>query len=76
MDKFSYLGNGDVVAMEELFQQYLKDSNSVEAGWAQFFAGFEFARKNYEDKDEIPLNVKKEFNVINLINVRVNDIHL
>ena len=68
MDKFSYLGNGDVVAMEELFQQYLKDSNSVEAGWAQFFAGFEFARKNYEDKDEIPLNVKKEFNVINLIN--------
>lgn len=68
MDKFSYLGNGDVVAMEELFQQYLKDSSSVETGWGQFFAGFEFARKNYEDSGEIPLNVKKEFNVINLIN--------
>ncbi|MCE3281038.1 MAG: hypothetical protein K0S44_3229, partial [Bacteroidetes bacterium] len=27
MDKFSFLGNGDVVAMEELFQQYLKDNN-------------------------------------------------
>lgn len=67
MDKFSYLGNGDVVAIEELFQQYLKDNNSVEADWRQFFSGFEFARKNYEDKGEIPLNVKKEFNVVNLI---------
>jgi len=68
MDKFSYLGNGDVAAIEELFQQYLKDNTSVEAGWAQFFAGFEFARKNYEDSGEIPLNVKKEFDVISLIN--------
>ncbi|MBL0330734.1 MAG: 2-oxoglutarate dehydrogenase E1 component [Bacteroidetes bacterium] len=68
MDKFSYLGNGDVGAIEELFQQYLKDNTSVEAGWAQFFAGFEFARKNYEDSGEIPLNVKKEFDVISLIN--------
>lgn len=68
MDKFSYLGNADTSAMEELFQQYLKDANSVEADWRQFFAGFEFARKNYDDGGEIPQNVKKEFNVINLIN--------
>lgn len=68
MDKFSYLGNADTVAIEQLFQQYLKDPNSVEADWRQFFAGFEFARKNYEDLGEIPQNVKKEFNVINLIN--------
>jgi 2-oxoglutarate dehydrogenase E1 component len=67
MDKFSFLGNGDVVAIEELFQQYLKDNNSVEADWRQFFAGFEFARKNYEDGGEIPQNVKKEFDVVNLI---------
>ncbi len=68
MDKFSYLGNGDVVAIEALFQQYLKDPNSVESDWKQFFAGFEFARKNYEDAGEIPQNVRKEFDVINLIN--------
>nr|MDQ3046518.1 2-oxoglutarate dehydrogenase E1 component [Bacteroidota bacterium] len=68
MDKFSYLGNADPVAIEELFQQYLKDSQSVESDWRQFFAGFEFARKNYEDDGEIPQNVKKEFSVINLIN--------
>ena len=76
MDKFSYLGNGDVVAIEELFQQYLKDSNSVEPAWGHFFAGFEFARKNYEDSGEIPLNVKKEFDVISLINAYRSRGHL
>jgi 2-oxoglutarate dehydrogenase E1 component len=67
MDKFSYLGNADVTSIEALYQQYLKDSNSVDAGWQKFFEGFEFARKNYEDSGEIPDNVRKEFNVINLI---------
>ena len=67
-DKFSYLGNADTASIEDLFQDYLKDNNSVDFGWKKFFEGFEFARKNYEDSDEIPLNVKKEFNVINLIN--------
>jgi 2-oxoglutarate dehydrogenase E1 component len=76
MDKFSFLGNGDVVAMEELFQQYLKDNNSVEADWRQFFAGFEFARKNYEDAGEIPQNVKKEFDVLNLVNAYRSRGHL
>lgn len=68
MDKFSYLGNADTSSIEDIFQQYLKDNNSVEYGWQKFFEGFEFARANYEDSGEIPENVKKEFNVINLIN--------
>ncbi|MCE9538729.1 MAG: 2-oxoglutarate dehydrogenase E1 component, partial [Bacteroidetes bacterium] len=68
MDKFSYLGNADTSSIEDLFQQYLKDSNSVDSGWRKFFEGFEFARKNYGDDTEIPQNVKKEFDVINLIN--------
>ncbi len=68
MDKFSYLGNADTVAIEELFQHYLKDPLSVEADWRQFFSGFEFARQNYEHTGKIPENVSKEFNVINLIN--------
>ena len=76
MDKFSFLGNGDVVAIEELFQQYLKDANSVEPDWRQFFAGFEFARKNYEDTGEIPQNVRKEFDVISLINAYRSRGHL
>ena len=68
MDKFSYLGNAETSSVEDLFQQYLKDSSSVEYGWQKFFEGFEFARKNYEENAEIPQNVKKEFDVINLIN--------
>lgn len=68
MDKFSYLGNGDIEAVEQLYQQFIADKTSVDPSWQQFFGGFEFARKNYEETGEIPGNVQKEFNVINLIN--------
>lgn len=68
MDKFTYLGNSDVVAVESLYQQFLSDPNSVDSSWQQFFGGFEFARKNYESSGEVPEQVRKEFNVINLIN--------
>lgn len=70
MDKFSYLGNGDVVAIESLYTQFLADKNSVDPSWQQFFEGFEFARKNFDESPsgEIPEQVRKEFNVINLIN--------
>ncbi len=73
MDKFSYLGNADVSQIDELYQQFLKDPASIEESWKEFFEGFEFARLNYStngksEKTNIPENVKKEFNVINLIN--------
>ncbi|MGZ4049411.1 MAG: 2-oxoglutarate dehydrogenase E1 component, partial [Bacteroidia bacterium] len=68
MDKYSYLSNAHISSIDDLFQQYLKDNTSVDFGWQKFFEGFEFAGKNYEESGEIPLNVKKEFNVINLIN--------
>jgi 2-oxoglutarate dehydrogenase E1 component len=70
MDKFSYMSNGDVNAIEELYNQYLADVDSVDEGWRTFFEGFEFARKNFdlEAGGEIPENVQKEFRVINLIN--------
>lgn len=68
MDKFSFLGNGDVSAVEDLFQQYLKDKDLVDDSWRGFFEGFEFGRKDYESSGEVPENVQKEFKVINLIN--------
>jgi 2-oxoglutarate dehydrogenase E1 component len=68
MDKYSYLGNADTSSIEDLFQSYLKDNNSVDYSWQKFFEGFEFARKNYETSSDIPENVTKEFSVINLIN--------
>jgi 2-oxoglutarate dehydrogenase E1 component len=68
MDKYSYLSNAHISSIEDLFLQYQKDNNSVDFGWQKFFEGFEFSRANFEEAGEIPLNVKKEFNVINLIN--------
>ncbi len=42
MDQFSYIANGDVSAIEELYQQYLQDPSSVDKSWEYFFKGFEF----------------------------------
>ena len=68
MDKHSYVGNAEITSVEGLYKQYLNDNNSVDIGWQKFFEGFEFARTNFKDNGEIPQNVRKEFNVINLIN--------
>lgn len=68
MDKNTYLGNAEITSIDTLYQQYLKEPNAVDVSWQKFFEGFEFARKNYSESDEIPQNLKKEFNVINLIN--------
>ncbi|MGB0916356.1 MAG: 2-oxoglutarate dehydrogenase E1 component [Flavobacteriales bacterium] len=71
MDKFSYLSNMDVSTVEHLYQSYKSDPKSVAEDWQQFFAGFDFAEQLYDQDDAsfgIPANVKKEFDVINLIN--------
>ena len=67
IDKDSCLSNGDISAFEDLYQAYLKDESSVDASWKEFFQGFEFARKNYEETD-VPEEFHKEFKVLNLIN--------
>jgi len=69
MDKFTYLGNADPATIEDLYRQYLSDPLSIDKGWQKFFEGFEFARKNFDEKPgKIPENVQKEFAVLNLIN--------
>lgn len=74
MDKFSYIGNSDVAAIESLYQQYLKDPLSVDKTWQDFFKGFEFARTDFENQQQAPVidsktseHIRKEFAVINLI---------
>lgn len=79
MDKFSYLSNADVTAIDSIYQQYLKDPKSVDEGWSKFFDGFEFARKNYEEEvnsSGSSLNFDKEFKVVNLINAYRSRGHL
>jgi 2-oxoglutarate dehydrogenase E1 component len=66
MDKFSYMGNIDISAMEQMYQNYKEDPNSVEKSWQRFFEGFEFARTQFNG--EVSKTFDKEFKVINLIN--------
>ncbi|HEY6162086.1 MAG TPA: 2-oxoglutarate dehydrogenase E1 component [Bacteroidia bacterium] len=78
MEKTSYLGNGDVSAVEDLYNSWLQNNNSIDQEWQRFFEGFEFARKNFEDAQTagVPENVNKEFAVINLINLYRSTGHL
>jgi 2-oxoglutarate dehydrogenase E1 component len=66
MDKFSYMGNIDISAMEQMYQQYKKDPNSLEKSWQRFFEGFEFAQTQFNG--EMSETFDKEFKVINMIN--------
>lgn len=66
MDKFSYIGNLDLSAIEQMYQQYLQDPSSLEPSWQRFFEGFEFSRTQFDG--EFSDAFDKEFKVINLIN--------
>ncbi|MCW3785366.1 2-oxoglutarate dehydrogenase E1 component [Plebeiibacterium sediminum] len=65
MEDFSFVGNSEIGTIEQLYQSYLEDPESVDKSYQLFFKGFDFARKNYD----APVNtgVVKEFNVANLI---------
>jgi len=68
MDKFSFVGNADVDAIEELYAAYLKNPENVDKTWHDFFKGLEFSQAFYGDSvEEIPENISKEFKVIRLI---------
>ncbi len=58
MDKFSYLSNMDVSAVEHLYQTYRADKTAVTEDWQQFFAGFDFAQELY-DKDDVEFGIPR-----------------
>jgi 2-oxoglutarate dehydrogenase E1 component len=70
MDKFSSVGNQELAAIEDLYQTYLENPKSVDESWQQFFAGFELARTNFQQKPAMVKSDKidKEFAILNLIN--------
>lgn len=65
MDDFSFVGNSDIQAIEDLYRQYQDDPESVDPGFAVFFKGFDFALKNFQPS--VGQVINKEFNVINII---------
>ena len=68
MDNYSFLGAVHSNMIEIMYDQYIKNPDSVDEGWRSFFQGFDFAKEIYSEEDEVPETFKKEFRVINLIN--------
>lgn len=66
-DQFSFLSNADPAAIEEMYKRYQQDAQSVDAGWRQFFSGFDFARARFGDDASVSPAQAKEINVMNLI---------
>lgn len=69
MDAHSYLSNADVAAIDNLYQQYATDPDSVDFGWKKFFEGFELgSQKNGSSSGtELSADGLKEIHVLNLI---------
>jgi 2-oxoglutarate dehydrogenase E1 component len=69
MDTLSWLHHMSPQEIEELYQNYLKDRNSVDIQWIKFFEGFEFARTSYSEEEPrtVYSDIGKEFRVLELI---------
>ena len=65
MESFSYLNNANPAYIEDLYQAYLKDPESVEVVWRNFFKGYDFA-SNGSRNGQKPV-ADKEVNVMKLI---------
>ena len=68
MDKFSFLSAMHTKMVDSMYEQYIKDPNSVDESWRRFFQGFDFAKEVYSEEEILSNTFSKEFNVINLIN--------
>lgn len=70
MDKFSYISNADVNVIDDMYQQYLQNSESVDYGWQKFFEGFDMGQQKFNGNSKgaaLSENALKEINVLNLI---------
>ncbi|MFW6370009.1 MAG: thiamine pyrophosphate-dependent enzyme, partial [Bacteroidota bacterium] len=69
MDKFSSVGNQEQSTVDDLYQIYLEDPDSLDKSWQHFFAGFELARANYPVRQAMAMagDINKEFAILSLI---------
>lgn len=81
MEKYSYIANSEAAYIEDLYQKYLQQPDSVDLSWQRFFEGFEFSAKYGENKPrsngngaapvaETPISAshtRKEMEVVHLI---------
>ena len=83
MDNFSFLNAAHTAYFADLYDQYMENPDSLEPSWRAFFQGYDFGTNNNFIEEivegvthQIPDNVKKEFNVINLIDAYRSRGHL
>ena len=84
MDKYSFLNAAHTAYFADLYEQYLKNPDSVEPSWRAFFQGYDFGSESYGLEDEIvegvstqiPEQVQKEFQVVKLIDAYRSRGHL
>src|SRR5690606_12987376 len=90
MDRFSFLNAASTAYFAQLYDEYLRHPDTVEPSWRAFFQGFDFAnsgngisREEFEtlatshgEEIEIPESLKKEFQVVELINAYRSRGHL
>ena len=90
MDKYSFLNAAHSAFFADLYDQYLKNPDTVEPSWRAFFQGFDFGSENaevasgeisYSEGEDcispgVPEHMQKEFNVIRLIDGYRNRGHL
>jgi 2-oxoglutarate dehydrogenase E1 component len=73
MDKYSFLNAAHTGYFAQMYDQYLKQPDSVEPSWRAFFQGFDFGVENNQEEHsteidaEIPEHLQKEFQVVQLI---------
>lgn len=72
---YSYLSNADPKYIDQMYQQYLSDPQSVDEGWCKFFEGFDFARIHYGEQAGMAADLKEIF-VLNMINAYRSRGHL
>ncbi|MBD2699920.1 2-oxoglutarate dehydrogenase E1 component [Spirosoma sp. BT702] len=56
MDQYSYIANADAAYVDQLYQSYRQDPQSVDPSWQQFFKGFEFSLTYGEKANGAPTN--------------------
>ena len=75
MNQYSYISNAHGAYIEELYQSYQKDPQSVDSSWRQFFEGYEFS-KEQSPTAEPDTNAYKEVQVRYLIHAYRSRGHL
>lgn len=68
MKQYSFINNAHPEFVDQLYQQYQKNPESVEESWRQFFKGFDFASQKIPADSAVCDDAQKEIYVLNLIN--------